>query len=178
MIRKAVKNDLERITEIYNQAIISKKATADMEVFKEDQRMQWFLIHSNNERTPIYVYEDECTLAGYCSLSAYRPGRQALESIAEISYYIDYSYHRRGFGSKLVQYAIDEARKLGYKNLLAILLSCNDSSQALLKKYGFEHWGTLPNIVYINDKIYSHYYYGLKLRNCREISCNFSLSFD
>lgn len=46
---------------------------------------------------------------------------------------------------------------------LAILLSCNESSRALLTKFGFEHWGTLPDIAQIDDNVYSHFYYGLKL---------------
>jgi len=109
------------------------------------------------------VYEDCGTVVGYCYLSEYRPGRQALESIAEISYYIDFEHHHKGIGSKLTQHTIHAAKKLGYKNLLAILISCNNGSIALLKKYGFELWGTLPDIVYIDDNVYSHYYYDLKM---------------
>jgi len=163
MIRLATIDDLYRLTAIYNQAIESKKATADMLTFTPEQRKPWLLSHIENKRTPIYVFVDNGTVAGYCYLSGYRPGRQALESIAEISYFVDFNYHRKGIGSKLVRYTINEAKNLGYKNLLAILLSCNDGSAGLLRKYGFEHWGTLPNIVYIDDNIYSHFYYGLNI---------------
>lgn len=161
MIRQATMNDLGRITAIYNQAIKSRKATGDTEIFTTEQRKHWFASH-NDKRTPVFVYENCGKVVGYCYLSEYRPGRQALKSIAEISYFIDFEYHRKGIGSKLAQHTIHAAKELGYKNLLAILLSCNNGSIALLKKYGFELWGTLPDIVYIDDNVYSHYY-GLKL---------------
>lgn len=162
MIRPATINDLERLTEIYNQAIATKKATADLLPLTAEQRKPWFS-QFDNPKTPIFVYEENGTVAGYCYLSSYRPGRQALESIAEISYYVDFAHHQKGIGSKLLEHTIGKAKELGYKNLLAILLSCNSSSIALLKKYGFTPWGTLPDIVYIGDAVYSHYYYGLKL---------------
>ena len=128
MVRKANLNDLAKITEIYNQAIASKKSTADMQPFKVEQREEWFLDHNQNSRTPIYVYEENYVVLGYCYLSAYRPGRQALENIAEISYYVDFQCHRKGIGSKLLQHSMQEAKKLGYWNLLAIVISCNEGS--------------------------------------------------
>ena len=162
MIREATIHDLERLTEIYNQAILSKKATADTETFTAEQRREWLLSH-NNKRTPLLVYEDCGTVLGYCYLSEYRPGRRALESIAEISYYIDFDYHRRGIASKLIQSIIDAAIALEYRNLLAILLSCNHGSIALLEKHGFKLWGTLPDVVRIDADVYSHFYYGLNI---------------
>ncbi len=162
MIRIATIDDLKRMTEIYNQAIRSKKATADTDEFTVEQRKSWYDSHSG-ERNPIYVFEENGDVIGYCYLSAYRPGRKALESVAEISYYIDSNHHRKGVGGKLVEHTIQEAKRLGYKNLIAILLDANTGSLALLKKYGFAHWGTLPDIVYLDDHIYSHYYYGLNL---------------
>ncbi|MCL2703386.1 MAG: N-acetyltransferase family protein [Defluviitaleaceae bacterium] len=162
MIRKATENDLSSITMIYNQAIESRKATADTETLSIEQRKLWFLSQSK-ERTPIFVYEDCGTVLGYCYLFEYRFGRKAFIDTAEISYYIDYSHHRKGTAGNLVRHTIDAAKDLGYKNLLALLLSCNNGSIALLKKFQFELWGTLPDIAVIDGNVYSHCYYGLKL---------------
>ena len=57
MIRKAILKDLTKITEIYNQAIESKKSTADTNPFTVTQREGWFLEHNRNRRTPIYSNE-------------------------------------------------------------------------------------------------------------------------
>ena len=163
MIRQATIKDLSSITKIYNQAIESRKAVGDTAVFTAAQREPWLASH-NGTRTPVFVYEDCGAVVGYCYLSEYRPGRQALESTAEISYFIDFNHHRKGIGSKLVQHMIGAAGELGYKNLIAILLSCNEGSIALLKKFQFEQWGTLPDVANIDANVYSHYYFGLKLR--------------
>lgn len=167
MIRIAVDSDLKRMAEIYNQAIRSRIATGDTEEFTEEQRKPWFESH-NYERTPIYVFMEAGDVVGYCYLSPYRPGRKALERTAEVSYYIDYNHHRKGIGGKLLQHAIREAPKIGYRNLLAILLSSNISSATLLKKYGFVQWGTLPDVAYFDDHVCSHYYYGLILTTAEQ----------
>lgn len=163
MIRKATIDDLARLTEIYNQAIESRNATADIEPLTTEQRKPWLKEHLTL-RTPAYVFTADGQVVGYCTLSAYRAGRKGLESVAEVSYYIDRRYHRRGIGSLLLAHAIQEAKKLGYRNLLAILLSCNAGSIALLEKHGFKNWGTLPGLVRIDDRVYDHLYYGLNLQ--------------
>ena len=172
MIRLAKKSDLIRITDIYNQVVESKKAVANIRTFTVKQRESWFLEHYEHERTPIYVYEDNNGIVGYCYLSAYRPGRQALESVAEISYFVEYDYHRTGIGSKLIKHCIEKAKELQYRNLLAIVMSCNDGSIALLEKYGFERWGALPDVLYIEGNVYSHFYYGLNIADEKDRQAN------
>jgi len=160
--RLAQLSDLEVMTEIYNQAILRKKCTADTEIFIPEQRKPWFDAHQNTEY-PLYVYEIEDTVVGYVYLSGYRPGRKAMRYIAEVSYYIHNDYQRRGLGSKLLQHGIDCAKDLGYKDLVAILLSFNEPSIKLLKKFDFEEWGCLPDIADFDGELCSHLFYGLKL---------------
>ncbi len=109
------------------------------------------------------MYEENDSVIGYIHLSGYRPGRRAMKYIAEVSYYIHEDHHRKGIGSKMMTFIINEAKSLGYRDLLAILLSWNTGSIKLLKKYGFEEWGNLPNIADFDGDICSHLYYGLKL---------------
>lgn len=163
MIRKAQTTDLAELTSIYNQAIGTGRSTADTTPFTVDSRSAWFFEHTNDPRTPIYVYEENGAVAGYCYLSAYRPDREALKSIAEISYYVDGAHQRKGIGTKLLTHIIAAAKELAYANLLAIVLSCNESSIALLEKFGFSKWGELPNIVSLHENVYSHYYLGQAL---------------
>ena len=73
MIRFAIINDLERIVDIYNQAVPHKNATADLELIKRGQRISWFKEH-NPESYPIFVKEIDGTVVGWCSLSPYRGG--------------------------------------------------------------------------------------------------------
>ena len=164
MIRKAEISDLPIIVEIYNQAIDATCCTGDMEHFNAETRRPWFELHNNNIRTPIFVYELEGKVVAYGAISLYRYGRKAFERVCEVSYYVDFNYHGNGIGKKLLEYLIIEAKKIGYKHLVAILLDCNKKSISLLEKNEFVLWGKMPDIAHINNNVYSHVYYGLTLK--------------
>src|SRR5215212_12090127 len=100
IIRLAQLNDLPAIVDIYNQSIPSKQSTGDTQPLSVEDRMPWFE-HHRPDAHPIFIAEVEGEVTGWCSLSAYRPGRAALRFTAEISYYISYAYHRQGIGKAL-----------------------------------------------------------------------------
>ena len=161
-IRKANISDLERLTEIYNQAIDAGYCTCDTKRFTTQERLPWFNKHQA-ERYPLFVYKQEEDVVGYAYLSTYRESREALSRVGEVSYYVDFGYHGFGIAKKLLHHTIQAAKILGYADLIAILLECNRESISLLKKYGFEEWGALPAIAELGGKYHSHLYYGLKL---------------
>ncbi len=161
-IRLAKIEDLLAMTEIYNQAIERRNCTADMDPFSIDERLPWFRDHQNQEY-PLYIYQKDQQVVGYVYLSGYRPGRRAMRQTVEISYYIHNDFQGQGIGTKLLDYAIEKCRELKYKNAVGILLSCNEPSIRLLKKFGFEEWGCLPDIADFDGVLCSHLYYGLKL---------------
>lgn len=161
--RLAIQSDLPALTEIYNQAIVRKKCTADTETFTVEARQPFFDAHQN-DMYPLYVYEIDDVVVGYVYLSGYRPGRRAMKYIAEVSYYLHNDYQGRGLGTKFLSFAIDKATELGYRDLIAILLSFNEASIGLLKKFNFEQWGLLPDVADFNGELCSHLYYGLKLK--------------
>ena len=161
-IRIAQPLDLESIVSIYNFAVRSTFETADTEEIKWAERLPWFHVH-DPENYPIFIYKEDGIIAGWISISPYRPGRQALRLTVEISYYIHPDFKRRGIGSKLVLHAIDEARRRKYKSVFAIILDKNEASIQLLKKLGFSQWGHLPNIADFDGEECGQVYYGLKL---------------
>ena len=161
-IREANLRDLPSIVEIYNQAIKSGSATADLKEFSLEQRIEWFNKFDSNQ-FPIYVTELDKEVIAYATLSPYRPGRDALNKVAEISFYIDYEHHGKGIGSALVRHAISNCKRIGKKSLMAILLDTNTSSISLLEKFNFEKWGHFPNIVDLNGLHCGQLIYGLNI---------------
>ena len=161
-IRFSKSNDLPFIVDIYNQAIRSNSATGDLTEFSIEQRLDWFN-KFDNEVYPIYIAEIENKVVGYCTISPYRPNREAMSSVAEISYYIDYSYHNQGVGFKMLEYVISDCNRIGKENLLAILLDINYKSVRILEKFNFKQWGHLPDIINIKGKKCGHLIYGLKI---------------
>ena len=162
IIRNFATDDLEAIVNIYNHAIDEKFATADTEYVTIDSRKEWFAQHSA-ETYPIYVAEENNEIVGWCSLSPHRPGRKALRSVAEISYYIHKDHRRKGVANALISYTVEKAKELGFKNLFTILLDLNKLSIHILKKFGFEKWGHLPDIAEFGGVICGQYIYGRKI---------------
>lgn len=161
-IRIAVKSDWQAIIDIYNQAVFEKGRTADTEPQTVDGRSNWLQEHLN-PKYPILVAELNTRIVGWCSVSPHRPGRKALEKTAEISYYIDREFRKRGIAISLVKSAIAKAKEREIKNLFAILLDINTPSINLLEKMRFEKWGHLPNVAEINGQICGQYIYGKKI---------------
>jgi len=161
-IRSSIENDYLEIVNIYNHAVDEKFATADTEYVSVESKMNWFEQHSP-ETYPIYVAEENNEIVGWCSLSPHRPGRKALRTVAEISYYINKDHRRKGIANSLITHTIRKAKQLGFKNLITILLDLNKPSIYLLEKFGFEKWGHLPEIALIDETICGQFIYGKKL---------------
>ncbi|MBE9008769.1 N-acetyltransferase [Pseudanabaenaceae cyanobacterium LEGE 13415] len=143
MIRTAIESDLSAIVEIYNHAVATKIITADVEPVTVESRLAWF--HSHSEQYPLWVLEREGTIAGWFSLRMFY-GRAAYRSTTEISLYVAPQFHRQGVGQALLTHAIDQCPKLGIHTLIAIVFAENAPSIALLRKFGFEQWGYLPQV--------------------------------
>ncbi len=161
-IRIAKIEDIKEIVEIYNQAVLEKFATADTDVLTIESRIDWFNNH-HPEKYPILVYEKDGKVLGWCSISPYRPGRNALRYTTEISYYIHKDFRRQGIANTLITESIIYSRRINLKTLFAIVLDRNIGSIKLLEKFGFEKWGHLPNVADFDGEECGHLYFGLRI---------------
>jgi phosphinothricin acetyltransferase len=161
-IRIAEEKDYQDVVKIYNHAVDEKFATADSEHVTVESRKEWFALHSP-ESYPIYVAEEHDEIIGWCALSPHRPGRKALSTVAEISYYIHKKHRKKGVANSLIIYTIESAKSLGFKNLISILLDLNKPSIHILEKFAFEKWGHLPNVADIDGTVCGQFIYGRKI---------------
>jgi L-amino acid N-acyltransferase YncA len=161
-IRLAHPGDLPAINEIYNQAVGELFCTAHLHQVDMDYRREWFSEH-DPLRFPVYVYEERGSVLGWISLGPYRKGRQALDHVGEVSYYVHRLSRGRGIGKQMLEHVIRTAPQLGLTVLVAILLDRNSASISLLEKEGFTRWGAMPGIARIGHDSADHLYYGLKL---------------
>jgi phosphinothricin acetyltransferase len=142
-IRSAEISDVDAITEIYNEAILTTTATFDLEPKTREDRLQWFQEH--DDRHPILVAELDGQVVGWTSLSRWRP-RCAYEDTGELSFYVKAEYRGKGIGRKLKQAIIDEACRLGFRTLIAGVAEGSDASLHLNKSLGFEVVGTFKKV--------------------------------
>lgn len=161
-IRVADITDLSKIVAIYNQAVPTRRSTANIIPWTVQSRTSWFDEHEPDKH-PIFVAEIDGQVVGWCSLSVYRPGRLALRFTAEISYYIDSNFQKQGVGSTLINHALRVCPSLKIKNIIAVIIDRNEASKNLLEKLGFEQWAYLPRVLDFDGQEFSEYYYGIRV---------------
>ena len=164
MIIPAKARHLERINAIYNQAVEDGLRTAHTQPLSLEQRKTWFNKHSQNQY-PVFVYLKEKQVLGWISISPYRSGRQALDEVVEVSYYVDYNHHCCGIGSDLMERAISFCRDASYRLMVAILIDQNSASLQLLDKFGFQEGGRIPDAIHYKYTYRDHIYLFKKLEN-------------
>lgn len=143
LIRKAETSDMDAITEIYNEAIVTTTATFDTEPKSTSERLQWYQEH--DERHPIVVAVLEGRVIGWASLSKWSE-RPAYNDTAETSFYVKTEYRGQGVGRKLKHALIEEARRLQFHTLIARVACESDVSLHLNESFGFVHIGTMKEV--------------------------------
>ena len=144
MIVRATIQDIEGITNIYNEAILDKNASADTKPVSVQSREWWFHAHKPNR--PIYVLKDDRgEISAWCALGDYYP-REAYHITAEVSIYVRKSARGKGVGKKILAYVLDIAPNFGIKNVIAVIFADNEASWGLFKNFGFNEWGKLPKV--------------------------------
>jgi phosphinothricin acetyltransferase len=144
IIRHATETDLPTIVAIYNAAVPSRMATADLEPISIESRLDWFQRRSSSHR-PLWIIEIEGVVAGWLSFQSFY-GRPAYRTTAEVSIYISPNFQRCGLGRQLLEQAIRESSSLGVKTLVSFIFAHNYPSLKLFETFGFQVWGHLPRI--------------------------------
>lgn len=149
--RDAIQEDLTKIVEIYNSTIRSRMVTADTEPVSVESKRRWFIEHSPTKR-PLWVIEDtNDQIIGWVSFQSFY-GRPAYDATVEISIYLDEKQRGKGLGKEILQYCIDRSPNFGIKTLVGFIFSHNEPSLKLFRHFGFEDWGTLPNIAVLEGQ--------------------------
>lgn len=148
-IRDAIDADLPAIIEIYNAAIATRMATAQLEPVTLEDRRSWLKEHSA-DRHPFWVMEIDAKVAGWLTLKAFLP-RCAYRGTTEVSVYVDEKFRRRGVGRHLLSQAISRAPSLGINAMVGLIFADNEPSLKLFEQLRFEKWGLLPRIARLDD---------------------------
>lgn len=163
MIIHAQPEHLPDIDRIYNQAIEDGLRTAHLEPLTHKERKDWFKSHSN-QSFPVFICTEHESVLGWLSISPYRSGRGALSEVAEVSYYVDYHHHGKGIATALMEYAIDFCTRNHFRILVAILVSENEESIGLLKKFDFKETGRIKDAIHYKSIFRDHVYMSLHIK--------------
>jgi L-amino acid N-acyltransferase YncA len=148
-IRDAVESDLPAIIEIYNAAVATRVATAQLEPVTVEGRRNWLQQHSP-DRHPFWVLEIDRQIAGWLTLKPFLP-RCAYRGTAEVSVYVDERFRRRGVARTLLSEAIARAPSLEINAIVGLIFAHNEPSLKLFEQVGFRRWGLLPRVARLDD---------------------------
>lgn len=141
--RRAELSDVDAITEIYNEAILTTTATFDTEPKSITERLQWF--QSHDKRHPIWVVVLGEKVLGWISLSKWSE-RAAYNDTGETSFYVKSEYRGQGIGTILMQTLIKEAQQLKYHTIIARIAGESDVSLHVHENFGFVQVGILKEV--------------------------------
>jgi len=140
--------DLPALVEIYNQGVLDRNATADLEPVTVEQRRGWFEEHAGG-RFPLVVAEAGGAVLGWASVSPYH-SRCAYSGTVEVSVYVRRNVRGGGLGRALLAEITRRAREAGFRRLIALVFSHNAASNRLCRNGGFDHWGSLKGVTVID----------------------------
>ena len=144
-IRPAKIDDINGITQIYNEAVLTTDASFDTEAKTEAEQRVWFDNHG--AKNPILVAEQGGGLVGWASLSGWSP-RRAYADTAEVSLYVKEEFQGRGIGKRLLESIIREGEKVGLHTVVARITTGNKQSIYLHEQVGFEQIGIMREVGY------------------------------
>lgn len=144
-IRKARREDLRELLDIYNYEVLNGVATFDLNPKSMEEWEKWYTAHNvGNHPLIVAVYDGH--VAGYASLSSYRE-KEAYRSTVELSVYVSPVYRRRGVAAALMKEILELARQdESIHMVVSVITSGNEASEKLHRRFGFSFCGTIHDM--------------------------------
>lgn len=125
---------IEDALKIYNYYILNSTATFSVEPLDEDGLRK--LAFTGLERFPSFALLEGDKLVGYSLLNRYKP-REAYDTTAETTIYLDKDTTGKGYGSKALAHLEEVAKGYKFRALLGVICAENIGSIKLFKNQGY-----------------------------------------
>ena len=168
-IRAATAADLDRITEIYADAVSNGTASYELEPPSRSEMGNRFGSLTAGG-FPYLVAEKDGHLLGYAYAGPFRP-RPAYRFIVEDSVYVAPEAKGQGVGLLLMQALIEAARLAGFRQIIAVIGDghADSASVRLHEKLGFHHSGRLEGSGYKHGRWLDTVFMQLPLNGGKEL---------
>jgi L-amino acid N-acyltransferase YncA len=143
IFRPSKLEDAAAINSIYNEVILNTQATFDLEPKTLEERIAWLKEH--DEMHPVIVAEIEGFVAGWAALSRWSD-KNAYDSTAEVSVYVDKNHRNKGIGKKLLDLITIEGRSVGLHCILSRITEGNEVSINVHVALGYKHIGVMKEV--------------------------------
>ncbi len=137
LIRPATRDDLPRLTEIYNHYVVHTPVTFDVEPYTVERREQWFQQFGEKGRYRLLVAENSGLLVGYAGTTRFRP-KAAYETTVETTIYCAPEAVGKGIGRRLYEALFQALEGEDIHRFVAGYALPNPGSAALHAHFGFK----------------------------------------
>ena len=134
LIRLATVDDAEAIRRIYNHEVEHTTHTFDLVPRSLEEQEAW--LREREGALGVVVAEVDGTVAGFASLSPYRP-RAAYRTSVESSVYVEEQAQGRGLGRRLMAELVELAAARGFHTMVARIAGGHEASIRLHETAGF-----------------------------------------
>lgn len=149
--RSATPADLEIISSIYNQAVVTTTASYDYEPEQLDRRVAWYQEHVAMNLPVLVAVTPDGEVVGWSSLSPYhrRPG---FRFTVENSVYVASRWRGQGIGRQLLEPLMTRGSELGLHSIIAAVDATNEASLRLHIGCDFREVGRFPEVGFKFDR--------------------------
>jgi phosphinothricin acetyltransferase len=144
-VRPATREDVPRITEIYNHYIENTPVSFDLEPFSVGERLEWFSHYGTTGRYRAFVAERDGVVVGYTTSSPFRV-KQAYETTVEMTIVCAPDAVGMRIGSRLYESILPLLETEDVHMACARITLPNEASCAIHKRFGFELIGVEPEV--------------------------------
>jgi len=144
VIRVAGEDDLEAITAIYNDAILTTTASWDDEIVTVDNRRAWLAEHGTEPNVTL-VAEVDGEVVGFAGYGRYRE-KAGYDLTVEHSVYLAPAARGLGLGTRLLTELVAAATERGIHVMIGGLSADNETSLRLHRRLGFVETARMPQV--------------------------------
>ncbi len=141
----AGRDDLPRLTEIYNYYILHTPVTFDIEPYTVERREPWFAQFGDSGRHRLLVAEFDGTVLGYAGTTRFRP-KAAYDTTVETTVYCAPEAIGKGIGSKLYTKLFELLKGEDVHRFVAGYALPNAATEALHRRFGFKVVGVFSEV--------------------------------
>jgi phosphinothricin acetyltransferase len=150
-IRAAARDDLPRLTEIYNHYVLHTSITFDVKPWAVEQRIPWFEQFAATGRYRLLVAEERALVVGYSASVRFRP-KAAYDTTVETTVYCSPESTGKGVGTQLYAALFASLAGENIHRIVAGYVRPNSTSAALHKRFGFKEVGVFTENGYKFDR--------------------------
>ncbi len=144
-VRPAVRDDLSRLTEIYNHYVVNTPITFDIETYTVELREIWFSQFSERGRYRLMVAEENGLVLGYAGTTRFRP-KAAYDTTVETTIYCAREATGKGVGSLLYGALFETLKDEDVNRVVGGYTLPNPASAALHQRFGFKPIGIFTQV--------------------------------